>query len=93
MLPMWELDKFLAKRDILWFSLMRISMRQRKNTPYMILNSMRWCKQLDIDNIISITRNLFCIRIMKPCDILILKRSLTLDMQNRVVFFNRLPLI
>ncbi|RVX21013.1 Retrovirus-related Pol polyprotein from transposon 297 [Vitis vinifera] len=45
------------------------------------------------DNIISVTTNLFCIQIMKPCDILILKRSLTLDMQNGVVFFSCLPLI
>ncbi|KAL6320193.1 hypothetical protein AAG906_004702 [Vitis piasezkii] len=30
----------------------------------------------------------FYAMIMKPCDILILKRSLTLDMQNEVVFFN-----
>ena len=45
----------------------------------MIMNSMRWCKQLGIGNIISVTRNLFCIQVMKPCDILILKRSLTLE--------------
>ncbi|RVW26657.1 RNA-directed DNA polymerase-like [Vitis vinifera] len=31
---------FLAKRDILWLSLVRSSMGQRKNTPHMILNSM-----------------------------------------------------
>ncbi|RVW75570.1 Transposon Ty3-G Gag-Pol polyprotein [Vitis vinifera] len=74
-------------------SLVRSSMGQRKNTPHMILNSMQWCKQLGIGNIILVTRNLFCIQIMKPCDILILKRSLTLGMQNGVVFFNCLPLI
>ncbi|RVW18630.1 hypothetical protein CK203_104248 [Vitis vinifera] len=28
---------------------------QRKNTPHMILNSMWWCKQLGIGNIISVT--------------------------------------
>ena len=75
------------------FFLVRSSMGQRKNTPRMILNSMQWCKQLGIGNIILVTRNLFCIQIMKPCDILILKRSLTLDMQNEVVFFSCLPLI
>ncbi|RVW69621.1 Transposon Ty3-G Gag-Pol polyprotein [Vitis vinifera] len=47
----------------------------KKNTPHMILNFMQWCKQLGIDNIISVTRNLFCIQIMKPCDILILKEA------------------
>ncbi|KAL6341965.1 hypothetical protein AAG906_038211 [Vitis piasezkii] len=30
MLPMWELEQFLAKRDILWLSLVRSSMGQRK---------------------------------------------------------------
>ncbi|RVX15355.1 Retrovirus-related Pol polyprotein from transposon 297 [Vitis vinifera] len=35
---------------------------QRKNTPHMILNSMQWCKQLGIGNIISVTRNLFVFR-------------------------------
>ena len=69
------------------FFLVRSSMGQRKNIPHMILNSMWWCKQLGIDNIISVARNLFCFRIIKPYDILILKRSLTLDMQNRVVVF------
>ena len=90
MLLMWELEQFLTKRDILWLSLVRSSMGQRKNTPHMILNSMRWCKQLGIVNIISVIRNLFCIWIMKSCDILILKRSLTLDKQNGVVFFSYL---
>ena len=30
MLPMWELEQFLDKRDILWLSLVRSSMGQRK---------------------------------------------------------------
>ena len=68
-------------------------MGQRKNTPHMILNYMRWCKQLGIGNIISVTRYWFCIQIMKHCDILILKKSLTLDIQTEVVFFSYLPLI
>ena len=52
---------------------------KKKNTPHMILNSMWWCKKLGIGNIISVTRNLFYIRIMKPCDILILNSQKKLN--------------
>ena len=34
MFPMWELEQFLAKKDILWLSLVRSSMGQRKNTAH-----------------------------------------------------------